>query len=124
LKNRNKYTRQFPLHLAATFGLSWSDGFSDIINTFLPAVTVKDPSSGLYPFLLAASCNSASSDEEDYDSSTDLTVIFELLKTSPQLLQVINDEALSSYRLKDRKRLACSREEDFIVGIKKMKTFP
>jgi len=124
LKNRNKYTGQLPIHLASSLGLSWSDGFSYIKNTFLPAVAVKDPLSGLYPFLLAASCDSASSGEENYDSSAELTVIFELLKSSPQLIQIINDEDLSVYRPKGRKRMVCSIEDNFIVGIKKMKTFP
>merc|ERR1712154_234217 len=115
-------THQLPIHVAAMMGLKWTDGFGYIMNTYLPAISIKDPVTGLYPFMLAAaSCDvDSSSDKEERQSSADLTVIFELLREKPDLMQIEYRSSVTPSI--NRKRMDCSGDEEVMVQLKKMKT--
>jgi ankyrin repeat protein len=66
---------RLPLHLALGSGKRWDQGIKDIISCFPDALAVVDPCTGLAPFQLAAE-----------GSKTDLTTIFEIIRSSPSLL--------------------------------------
>jgi hypothetical protein len=71
---------RLPIHLAIASGKEWENGVQSLANGFPGGVSIADPSSGLYPFMSAAT------------STSDLTTIFELLRFSPHTITVANTE--------------------------------
>ena len=71
---------RLPLHLAIENGLGWNEGTAEIYKAYPDAVSVRDPVTGVFPFLAAASqCNC------DDDIIT-LSNCYLLLKTDPSVL--------------------------------------
>lgn len=64
---------QLPLHAAVATGKKWSEGVKDLFEAYTEALTVPQPATGLYPFMMAA--------ERD-----DLETTFLLLRSSPSLM--------------------------------------
>merc|ERR1712038_1258204 len=68
---------RLPIHSAAEVGLRWNDEMKDIVDANIFAASEVDPTTGLYPFLLAA-CSSGK------DGATcDLTAIYQLARCNP-----------------------------------------
>lgn len=67
---------RYPLHLALFSGKRWNQGVKDIITCFPDALGIPDCQTGLAPFQIAAQ-----------GSKSDLSTIFEVVRTNPSLLQ-------------------------------------
>ena len=67
---------RLPLHLAIASGKKWENGVEAILHAYPDALTMQDPLTRLYPFLLAAECQ-----------TSETNTIFELIRTNPALLQ-------------------------------------
>lgn len=68
---------RLPLHLAIARGKPWNEGIKNILAAYPEAIARRDPATGLYPFLQAAS-----------SERPDCGVILELLKKDPTLAVV------------------------------------
>ena len=68
---------RLPLHVALESGKRWNQGIKDIISCYPDALSIPDSQTGLVPFQLAASC-----------PKSDLTTLFETIRTNPSLLQL------------------------------------
>ena len=67
---------RLPLHIAAEISLKWRDGLKRILDAHSIAVTIPDPKSGLYDFMLAA-----------VGHNNDLNSVFRLFLKHPDVLE-------------------------------------
>jgi len=99
-----------PFHLAIKAGMAWEDGLKDVFMVAPEALRAREPNTGLYPFMLAASVNSATTiDVIDDDSSIEeemekqeindsLDGVFSLLRCAPDLIAISCGEGNYSYK--------------------------
>lgn len=56
---KDKLLGRYPLHIAIESGIPWDDGVESIMYAYPPALTIRDPRTGLHPFLLAVAARAA-----------------------------------------------------------------
>ena len=76
---------RLPLHLAATAGLSWDSGTGSIARCNPEAMTLPDPTTGLYPFMSAAASLAPNAEEVEAEVDT-LDASYQILKSAPHVL--------------------------------------
>ena len=72
---------RLPIHSATANMLSWSNGLEDITEANFSALTIPDPVTNLYPFMLAAHGDAALSVPADLNS------VYTLLRLNPELIR-------------------------------------
>ena len=78
-----------PLHLAIRNGHTWIPGIQAIYRSYPAAGRVRDASTGLYPYQLAAAKKPQPEDDEEWDRKrylSELTTTFELLRADPDVI--------------------------------------
>lgn len=78
-----------PLHLAIRNGHTWIPGIQAIYRSYPAAGSVRDASTGLYPYQLAAAKKPQPEDDEEWDRKrylSELTTTFELLRADPDVI--------------------------------------
>ena len=78
-----------PLHLAIRNGHTWIPGIQGIYRSYPAAGRVRDASTGLYPYQLAAAKKPQPEDDEEWDRKrylSELTTTFELLRADPDVI--------------------------------------
>ena len=71
---------RLPIHIAAECGIKWDEEMKDIVDANLFGASEVDALTGLYPFLLAASCTGKN---DSNGNGCDLTSIYQLAKCNP-----------------------------------------
>lgn len=95
-----------PFHLAIKACMAWEDGVKDVFMVAPEALRTREPNTGLYPFMLAASVNSVkkidvinderSSEKQEINNSLD--GVFSLLRRAPDLVTLSCGEGNHSYK--------------------------
>jgi hypothetical protein len=80
---------RFPLHLAAATGRSVDAGLKELWKAAPVTLTLLDPTTGLYPCLLAAM-------EREGDEGCSLDTIFSLLRETPWLIPITANNSVST----------------------------
>jgi len=78
-----------PLHLAIRNGHTWIPGIQAIYRSYPAAGSVRDASTGLYPYQLAAAKKPQPEDDDEWDRKrylSELTTSFELLRADPDVI--------------------------------------
>ena len=78
-----------PLHLAILNGHTWIPGIQAIYRSYPAAGSVRDASTGLYPYQLAAAKKPQPEDDGEWDRKrylSELTTSFELLRADPDVI--------------------------------------
>ncbi len=103
--NGKQYSNCLPLHIALHEGLKWNQGLKDIFEIYRDAVTMFDPVTGLYPYMVAAN-------KDDFD------VTYDLLRSDPGVIEncVVNKNYhdLEAGKFKSMLRV---HYHHFIIGI-------
>lgn len=76
---KEQSSNRLPLHIGALCGLSWSTALEDIFNGYPKAMIEKDPITGLFPALLAATS------EGKEEGSPDLGTIYRCVRENPEI---------------------------------------
>jgi hypothetical protein len=81
------------LHLAVEAGISWDEGLSKIFDSAPCSLRIRDPKTGLLPFLLAATsgagrppCTHSRMEGEKTKDVDSVNTIFQLLRLGPDLI--------------------------------------
>ena len=88
---------RLPVHIALQTGKRWNEGVRALIEASPDSVGVADPTSGLYPFMIAAcgrgSSSATLSDDNSQNSAQsrkgDIGTTFELLRLNPSLIELL-----------------------------------
>ena len=78
-----------PLHRAIRNGHTWIPGIQAIYRSYPAAGSVRDASTGLYPYQLAAAKKPQPEDDDEWDRKrylSELTTSFELLRADPDVI--------------------------------------
>lgn len=78
-----------PLHLAIQNGHTWIPGIQAIYRSYPAAGRVRDSTTGLYPYQLAATKKPQPEDDDEWDRKrylSELTTTFELLRADPDVI--------------------------------------
>lgn len=91
--NQRDHNGCLPFHLAIKAGMAWDDGMKDVFMVAPEALRVLEPNTGLYPFMLAASINSAppidisnARTSNNMETNNSLDEVFSLLRCAPDLV--------------------------------------
>jgi hypothetical protein len=91
---------RLPLHLACESPKCWSNGIASIVDDFPEGVFMRDPKTGLFPFMQAA-CIGTTTDESaimQYVIELEvLNTVFNLLRLAPQLVLKRDGKAETLY---------------------------
>uniref|UniRef100_A0A7S4HQY6 Uncharacterized protein n=1 Tax=Odontella aurita TaxID=265563 RepID=A0A7S4HQY6_9STRA len=104
---------RLPLHLALSSGKSMCNGVRSLVDSFHESVRMRDPSSMLYPFMLAA-CGDNLSRGERNNESVDLAVLnttFALLREAPSMVLKQKSDAEIVFLRRSRKELLLEKKQ-------------
>lgn len=75
---------RLPLFLALDSGVEWEEGVNALVEKHPRSIAMRDPVTGLFPFMLAAASSSRTNEQDETKS---LSTIFQLLQKDPTVLR-------------------------------------
>ena len=89
LVDPNEVPGRYPLHTALHYNHIWVEGVKELAQYAPHVLRMRDPHTGLYPFLMASATTTRSSEHAVHDDADNfaLNTTFELLRADPTVLE-------------------------------------